>query len=122
LRALQHAPTACFCCLLLLPGHPPAGQLLLPSRRPAAAPQPPPSYCSPAIRLLLAVLLQVGFTSATAQDVLLAGGLFSYRPNPLRFKFRATPDIYMFDTSNSEAAGTDAATPKFTGVSLQGKR
>ena len=118
---------ACVHCSMLPPPAS-AAQLLPPAAPrspacwPAAAPQPPPSYCSPAIRLLLAVLLQVGFTSATAQDVLLAGGLFSYRPNPLRFKFRATPDIYMFDTSNSEAAGTDAATPKFTGVSLQGKR
>lgn len=61
----------------------------------------------------------MGFTSA-AQDTLLAGGLLSYRPNLLRFKFRATPDIYMFDTSN--VAGTsDAANPKFTGVTLQGK-
>jgi hypothetical protein len=59
--------------------------------------------------------------TGSAQEGLVAGGLFSYRPNPFRLKFKATPDLYVFDTSNSEAAGTDASKPKFTGCSLQGK-
>ena len=74
----------------------------------------PLTSCRPVCRL------QMGFSSS-AQEVLAAGGLFSYRANPTKLKFGATPDIYFFDTSNNDTFGTDASKPKFTGCSLQGK-